>query len=437
MNYIKQILNKIKKSAVVRNSSWIIAEKIVQMVIALFVNRAVASYLQPANYGILNYGASIVALFTSICTLGLNQIVINEIISKKEEQGNIMGTSIAMRMLSSALSVVMITILVLVLKPGDGTIWLVTVLQALALFFDAFNTIQLWYQSRLKSKYITIVAFMVYAVVAIFKIILVILKLSLIWFAFANTLTSALTMVLTYALYKKQNGPKLELKRDLAKPLLSKSYHFILSGIMVAIYGQTDKIMIGSMIPDMASVGLYSVATTITNLWSFIPSAIITSFRPTIIEAKERNNELYIRRLKQLYSIILWLNIAYAVFITIFSNLIITILYGEEYMGAKIPLLLAVWSGGFSYVGVARDTWLVAEGYQKYSKWFSLMGCITNVILNLILIPVIGIVGAALATTITQVMTGLIATLFFKDTRISTRYVLEALVFKFDNKQTT
>ncbi len=429
---IKQSINRIKKSAVVKNSSWIIAEKVFQMAIALFVNRAVAGYLQPDNFGTLNYGASIVAFFTSLCTLGLDAIVINAIINKPKEQGQIIGTSIFMRIISSILSMVGILIVISILKPEDSIIKIVTVLQSIALFFDSFNILQLWYQSKLKSKYISLIAFGVYILVAIFKVILVILKKEIIWFAFANTLTSILTMIFTYRLYKVQNGPKLEIKRDLIKPLISQSYHFILSGLMIAVYGQTDKIMIGSMMNNMSAVGFYSVATTITNLWSFIPSAIITSFRPTIIEAKKVSDELYIKRLKQLYSVILWLNILYALFITIFANLFINILYGPEYIEAKIPLLLAVWSGGFSYIGVARDIWFVSEGYQKYSKWISLMGCITNIILNFILIPIYGIIGAAIATTITQVMTGLISTLFFKETRKNTKYILEAFVFKFN-----
>lgn len=200
---------------------------------------------------------------------------------------------------------------------------------------------------------------------------------------------------------------------------------------MISVYGYTDKIMIGSMCKNMSDVGFYAVSTTITNLWSFIPAAIITSFNPVIIEAKKTNEDLYIKKLKQLYSIIFWINVVYSIGITMFCNFIINILYGPEYLQAKIPLLIAVWSGGFAYLGVARDIWFVLEGYQKYSKWICLIGCITNVVLNFALIPIIGIVGAAIATTITQIMTSLIGTLCFKDTKINTKYILDAIVFKF------
>lgn len=430
MELIKKI-NNIRKSKVAKNSIWIISEKIFQMIISLFVNRIVAEYLQPENYGTLNYVVSLVTFFTSLCTLGLDAIIINEIINKREKQGEILGTSIVMRLISSLISTVLIVVVVLVLKPNDNTILIMSILQSSCLFFQAFECLNIWYQSELKSKYTSIIAFIVYIIVAIYKIYIVVTNKSVEWFALYSVLTALLTAIITLVLYTKQKGPKLKVNKNIMIPLLKKSYPFILSGLMISIYGQTDKIMLGSFLPDMTGVGLYSVAITITNLWSFIPSAIIASFRPTIISAKLESKEKYIKRLKQLYSIILWVNIAYALGISIFSNLIIKILYGEAYLGAKIPLILAVWSGGFSYIGVARDIWFVSEGYQKYSTWISLVGCLMNLVLNFIMIPMWGIVGAAIATTITQIMTGLVSTLFFKKTRINTKYILEALAFKF------
>ena len=428
---IKRVIQKLTKSEVTKNSVWLIAERIIQMLLSLVVNRIVAEYLQPTNYGTLSYAASIVAFFASICTLGLDAIIINEIVNKRDEQGEILGTSIFMRIISSLLSMILIVIVVMFLNPNNKEILIITILQALTLIFDAFNVINIWYQSKLKSKYTAMIAFVVYIIVVLLKVYFVFAKKQLIYFALANTLTTVLTMIFTYMLYIKQKGPRLKVDKQRIKPLLKQSYHFILSGLMIAIYAQTDKVMIGKMLTDMSAVGLYSVAITITSLWNFIPAAIITSFRPVIIEVKLVSYDKYIKRLKQLYSLILWINIAYALGVTIFADIIIKLLYGEAYMGAKIPLLFAVWSGGFSYIGVARDIWFVSEGLQGYSTKISIVGCLTNVVLNLLLIPEFGIVGAAIATTITQICTGFISTLLFKKTRINSKYILQALLFKF------
>ena len=299
---IKRVIQKLTKSEVTKNSVWLIAERIIQMIFSLVINRIVAEYLQPENYGTLSYAASIVAFFTSLCTLGLDAIIINEFVNKKEEQGEILGTSIFMRIVSSLLSMILIAIVVIFLNPNNIEILIITLLQSLTLIFDAFNVINIWYQSKLKSKYTAIIAFIVYIIISALKVYFVFTDKQVIYFALINTLTSFLTMMFTYILYVKQKGPKLKVDKKRIKPLLKQSYHFILSGLMIAIYAQTDKVMIGKMLTDMSAVGLYSVATTITSLWSFIPAALITSFRPVIIEAKLLSYDKYIKRLKQLYS---------------------------------------------------------------------------------------------------------------------------------------
>jgi O-antigen/teichoic acid export membrane protein len=167
---IKRVIQKLTKSEVTKNSVWLIAERIIQMILSLVVNRIVAEYLQPENYGTLSYAASIVAFFTSLCTLGLDAIIINEIVNKKEEQGEILGTSIFMRIVSSFLSMILIAIVVIFLNPNNIEILIITLLQALTLIFDAFNVINIWYQSKLKSKYTAIIAFIVYIIISVLKV---------------------------------------------------------------------------------------------------------------------------------------------------------------------------------------------------------------------------------------------------------------------------
>ena len=98
---ISSISKKLKSSITVKNSLWMIMTTIVQMIISLFVNRIVANYLTVSDYGILNYSISFVTFFTSLCTLGLNSIIIKELINKKNKNGELLGTSVAMRLISS------------------------------------------------------------------------------------------------------------------------------------------------------------------------------------------------------------------------------------------------------------------------------------------------------------------------------------------------
>lgn len=425
INKVKQILH----NRVFANMQWLVVERIIQMMIALVINMITARYLGVDNYGIINYVASFVSFFTPICSLGLEVIIVRELIDHPKKQGQIIGTAMGMRMLSSILSMIAILLVLTILNPGDKVMLIVAFLESLILIFNTADLFEFWYQSRLESKESVKMKLAAYFLVAIYKILILLFHKSIYWFAVTNTLDMVCVYILLMLSYKRNGGQKLRFSFKLGKNMLKISYNFIISGVMVAIYAQMDKIMLGQML-DTTAVGLYSVGIYICNLWTFIPNAIITSLRPGIMQAKGYSEDIYIKKLKQMYALILWISILYAILVCVFSKYIIWILYGKDFLGARQPMMIAVWYCGFSLIGSARDVWIICEGYQKYSKWFAAAGAITNFILNALLIPILGMNGAAIATLTTQIMTGFIVTLFFKDTRENNRLFLEALLLK-------
>ena len=184
--------------------------------------------------------------------------------------------------------------------------------------------------------------------------------------------------------------------------------------------------MIGKMLSS-AEVGLYSVAVVICGMWTFVLAAIINSVRPNIIQLFNTDKRAYQNRIIQLYSVIFWLCTLVSLALCLCSNFVIQILYGTEYAGAAGCLRIVTWYTGFSYFGVARNIWTVCEGKQRYEKHFALAGVISNLVLNLILIPTWGIEGAAVASLLTQVVTNVITPFVIKDTRENAVYVFKSL----------
>lgn len=417
------------KKQFLTNTKWIILGKIFQMSISLIIGMITARYLGPSNFGIINYTSSFIAFFTSICTLGLNGIIVKEIMDNPDIEGTILGTSIGMRILSSILSSISILFIINIINSGDEQFLIVGSLQVISLLFQSFDMINYWYQAKLMSKYSAIIQSVGYLAVTIYRIILLIQGKSVEWFAFCTSLDMIVNSILLLVSYYKNGGQKLTFSFDKAKYMLNNSYHFILSGLMVSVYGQMDKIMIGQMI-STKEVGFYSTATAISGMWTFILLAIIDSSRPIIIDAKNQNDSLYETRIKQLYSVIIWLSLIVSILITIFARPIVTILYGEDFIGTIRPLQIVTWSTLFSYLGVARGIWIVCESKQKYIKYLTFSGAISNLILNLILIPTLGISGAALATLITQIITNFIMPLLISDIRINSIYIIDAFLLK-------
>jgi len=421
-------VKKILKSKLVKNASWIMFEKIFQMFISLVVGMLTARYLGPSNYGMISYVASFIAFATPICNLGMDTVLIKKIVEHPDDEGEYVGTAIIMELIVSIISYVAISLIIALNDFPNTTKIIVVCLQSLLLIAKSVEPIDYYFQAKLMSKYTSIAKITGYLIMSGYKVFLVFTQKSIEWFAFASSLDMIVIAILYICIYIKKKNQKLKFNFEIGKKILKESYHFILSSLLVVLYTQMDKMMLGKMLSD-TDVGLYTAATTICTYWGFIPLAIINTLRPVIYESKKKNTN-YIEKLKFLYCVVFWISIFFCTVITIFSKEFILILYGKDFLIAKTTLIIAVWYTAFAYLGTARGIWIVIENKHKYVKNFVMIGALMNFILNYILIPVYGINGAAFATLLTQFTVAIIAPMFYKETRISTKYMIESIVFK-------
>lgn len=426
---ISKILNKVQGNRFVSNTMWDIGGKIFQMVLTLIVGMLTARYLGPSNYGVIGETASYVAFFSVVCQLGFTSTAVKEIMDNTDRQGEILGTTIFFRVCTSIISSVAITILLFIMKGGDRLIVTVAFLQSLSLIFQSFEMIHYWYQSRLETQVSVKIQSIAYIIMAIYKIAILALGKNVQWFAFSTALEAAVVGLFLIIVYQRGEGQKLSVSISAGKDILKRSYHFILSGLMVTIYSEMDKIMLGQMLSETA-VGYYTAATKVSSMWSFVIIALINSSRPLIIASKNKGEDLYIKQNKRLYAAIIWIGIAAGLAITVLAKLIIFILYGQEYLPSVSSLQISAWYTMFAMLGTARGIWIVCEEKSKYVKYYLGIGAIINVVLNYLLIPQFGPGGAAAATLATQIFTSVLAPAIFKETRVYTKYVLEAFVLK-------
>ena len=420
-------LSPLLKHRFVHNTGWIVLARIFQMALAFVISLLTARYLGPSNFGILNYTQSFVIFFVPVCTLGLNGIIVKEILDRPHSVGQTLGTMIGLRLLSSLASLGCILVIVYYMNRNALFVW-VAFLQTFMLIFQTFDSINYWYQSKLFSKRTALIALTGYSVMSAYRVLMLILHKDVTWFAFAMSLDYLVIAVLLTYYYFKDGGQRFSFSFTLGKNMLGKSYHFILSGLMVVIYGQMDKIMLGKMLDDTA-VGYYSAALSLCNTWPFILGALIDSARPLIMEV-HTNKPLYYKRIRQLYAAVLWIGIAVSAGITLFAPFVIRLAYGKAYLPSILPLQIVTWYTSFSYLGVARGIWLVCENKQRYEKILAGMGALSNFFLNLTLIPLWGIAGAALATLLTQMITNFLVLFLFKGTRENAFLILDSLFFR-------
>lgn len=417
------------KNRTIKNAGWIIGGRVMNKLLAFFVGILTARYLGPGNYGLINYAATYTTFFSSLCTLGINSIIIKDFIAHPDEQGEAIGTTLTLRAISALLSALMTAGIVFIADSNEPLTILVVILSSIGLFFQIFDTFSQWFQSRLQSKYAAMATVVSYIVVSGYKIALLALGKSVVWFAVATSIDYIVVAFFLLLAYKRNNGPSLSFSWRKAKQLLKESSGFIISGLMVSVYASTDRLMLKQLM-DETVVGYYGVAVSLSTTWGFILQAVIDSVYPSVVQAYERSESHFNRRNKQLYAVVIYFAGAVSLALCLLAEPIILILYGQEYAPAIAPLRIVVWYTAFSYLGVARNAWMVCKNKQKYLTSLYVGAAVINICLNMLLIPALGAVGAAWASLLTQVSTAVILPLIIKPLRPNVGLMLDALMLK-------
>lgn len=418
------------KNRVVNNASWIIASRIIQALLSLVISMLTARYLGPSEYGLINYAASMVAFVVPIMHLGINSVLVQEIIKNPDKESTYVGTATGLSMISAILCMIGITGFVSIINKDEKDTIVVCVLYSILLIFQSFEMLQYWFQAKYLSKYTSIVALVAYVIVSVYKIYLLATNKSVYWFALSNAIDYLIIAVGTYSVFHKFTNQKLHFSIKVAKKLLNVGKYYILSDLMVTVFGQTDRIMLKAMVNNEAT-GYYSAAITCAGITQFVFGAILDSARPAILENKGINEEKYERNMSCLYGIVIYLSLLQSIFMTILSSIIIHILYGNAYDPAISALKIIVWYTTFSYLGAARNIWILGEEKQRYLIPINFMGAVANIFLNLVFIPIWGINGAAFASLITQIFTNIVTGFILSEIRKTNFLMLRGLSPKF------
>jgi O-antigen/teichoic acid export membrane protein len=383
-----------------RNAGWLMFGKILSMIVAFVIAR----HLKAANFGDLSFADAFTFIVAAVAALGLDSFIIREIIVEPEKQSEILGTSLVLRL---AVSIILIPLTVTIYllfhhyaeKPGISLTWIIVIMSSAAVF-KSFNIIDSYFQSQVASKYVVQVQNVCVIISAALKMILVITKMPLIYFAIALTFDSVILALGLIYMYHKKGFTLMSwtFSSSRAKGLLKKSFPLILSAVMVSIYMKIDSVMLKS--EGSITVGVYSAAAKISEAWYFIPTAIVSSVFPAIIHARKTDLERYHKRMVNLYDLLVMISLPVAIFISFFANQIVQLIYAEGYNGAGPMLSIHIWSGIFVFLGSASSQYLLAEGYTMISFQRTAMGAVVNILLNLWLIPLYGGIGASVATLI-------------------------------------
>jgi len=380
-----------------KNTGMLFVGRVGSLIIKMILSISVANYLGRGQNGILAGGIVYIYLLSAIATLGLDQFIVKELHAFPENRDKILGTSLGMKLMAGLVCIPLIW-LAFHIYPAKGTPYHYVFILSFIGIIQAFTIIDSYFQSQVQSKYIMQVQIAGNLISAAIKVMLIIVKMPLIWFVYAYAFDFLLISVGYCFIYQRKDRNIFNWAYDslLAKKLLAYSWPLIISGIMVALYMKIDAIMLQNM-KGVKEAGAYQTVATLSEAWNFVPSVIVTSLFPAILNARRDDLNRYNKRVQNLYDLMVYLSVPVAVIITFAAPLIYT-LYKPEYAYAAPVLSVHIWSGVFVFLGAASGQFLIAENLNKITFIRTGFGAIVNIVLNLILIPKMGMMGAAIAT---------------------------------------
>jgi O-antigen/teichoic acid export membrane protein len=399
-SFIRQHLEeRLYLQNVMSNTGWLLADKIIRMGVGLFVGIWLARYLGPEQFGLFSFAGAFVALFSAFSTLGLDGIVVRDIVRDPTAKEDTLGTASLLKLCGGIFTFLVVLLAIAFVRPGDSlTHWLVGIMAA-GMIFQALDTIDFWFQSQVQSKYSVYAKNSAFLIISVFKVFLILHKASLVAFAWAGLVEIIIGSAWILMAYQ-MTGHDVRNWRgsyERARGLLNDSWPLLMSGIAIVIYMRIDQVMLAVMAGDQ-EVGIYSAAVRLVEAWYFIPGVVVSSVFPSIVEAKSMSEDLFYDRLQKLYNFMALASYIIALPATFLAGWIIELLFGPPYGKAGPMLAVLIWSLLFTNLGIARSTFLTTMNWTKTYMMTVALGCLVNVGLNYILIPPYGGMGAVIAS---------------------------------------
>ena len=386
---------------ILRNIGWLLAERVLRMAVGFVVIAWMARYLGSERFGLLNYAIALVSILSMMAKLGLNRIVVRNIVREPDSKNETLGTAFFLQLTSGIGAFFLAAIAIFLLRPDDATLRLLVAIIAASVSFESLNTIDFWFQSQVQSRYTVWAKNAAFIVVTIVRITLIQRQAPLIafgWAALAEAALAGLGLAIAYQL--TGNGIQAwRFQPRLAKTLLQEGWPLILSSLAIMVYLRVDQVMLGELANEEA-VGIYSAATRLSEVWSFVGLSIVNSVTASIVEAKKTGETPYYQKLQTIFNWLALIAYAIALPLTILSTPIVLFVFGSEYAASGPVLAIHIWAAIFTFLGLAKGVWTVTEGLTKYALVCSAGGAALNVGLNLWLIPRYQATGAAIATVI-------------------------------------
>ena len=394
---------------ILRNSGWLIFEKVGRLTLNFAANILIVRYLGPQDFGEIAYALSCLAILQSIASLGFEGIAIREISRDPDRAKIILGTATTLRLIV-ALTLFFTAACVNYLSTNtfDENQWIYLVI-SFQLIFQVSDCIDYWFQSNSESGRSVLVKLVASIVFLIVKIYFIYVKADVIYFAYAITFESALTCLGLLASYLKfPCHGRWIFKKNEAKFLFGQSWPFMFAAIINIIQARVEFLIIKIYLGN-GFVGQYAVALSLIEIFDVLGVIITNSIFPRIA----RNNLIKINSMMRLLYLFTFFMYALIFPVLIIFFIFFLSIYGVNFTQAKYIYILLMLRPILAYIGLARGIYLRLRNRNRYALSSAVTGMVIAIFASILLIPVFGVYGAALSAILSYVVSNFLLDFFF------------------------
>lgn len=401
---------------VAANGGWWLTERAGVLLLTLLTSVVVVRALGPAQYGELSYLLALTGLLAPLAQFGVSGIVARGLLERPGDAHAVLRAAMLLRLVGCALAFVAGAIYWLAFEQHGSDRWLLLVLLA-AQFATAFQVVEFWFQVQLKAARLVPWRTGAMLMAALLKMILAVATGDARWVAAAFALEFVLTGGASLLAMRRASGgwatpgPSPEWVRWFAR----RSPWLLASGLAEVIYLRIDIVLL-ERLRGVAEAGTYAVAARLSEVWYMVPVALMGAAFPAIWQRRS-DREDYHRSLQASLDLLCGMALVLAVLVQLFAAPLVHLLFGERF-AASVPVLqIHIWAGVFVFMRALLSRWLLAEDLLRFSLVTHVAGALVNVVLNLLLIPRYGAIGAAVATVISYACAGWLALFLAPRTR--------------------
>ena len=384
---------------IAQNSGVIIFVNITDVICNFIISVSLARYFGQTGFGKLSFLAIFFFFLGSVDNQWIRPILVREISRKPTNSGSIISNGLLIKTGITIVAIILFWITIWFVGPTADVITLAFFTSISLLIASLISSYLIALQVNLQMAYFVAFDLLNKIVILILISLVIILKGNLFHYYLLSLIPSIMLLFQVKRYSEKIIKPIFKIDFGLWKKIFTESWPLGLTAFFIFVYHRIDQIILFRL-KGSDMVGLYSAAVRLTEIFNIIPLALMTSILPLMSKYYDvsKNNFDRIYQLSFKYLLIFIIPVAFG--ISIFSDNIASFLYGKGFLSSGPALRILIWAEIFVFLGVVNNSILIAARKQKIDPIFTGVSAFVNIVLNFILIPKLGIVGAAIASLV-------------------------------------